>query len=184
MSSLPTDIWSVLVTTSAKAITIPVTLYKMENRKITETTALINSGATICCIDLHFAQRMRWPLEKLHWPMYARNADGTNNSGVMIHHQVKLHLQIDGRNTIQNFFVLNLGKRNNIILGYPWLMKNNPRIDWTTGEVHMIGTPIPRHNKPRIIEQRYLLRYLGAVERDKSEYATQIYTQQRNSATL
>ena len=53
-SSLPTDIWSVLVTTSAKSITIPVAPYKMENRKITKTTALINSGATICCINLHF----------------------------------------------------------------------------------------------------------------------------------
>ena len=33
VSSLPTDIRSVLVTTSAKAITIPVTLYKMEDAK-------------------------------------------------------------------------------------------------------------------------------------------------------
>ena len=40
-----------------------------ENRKIAETTALINSGATICCINLHLAQRMKWPLEKLHQPM-------------------------------------------------------------------------------------------------------------------
>ena len=72
---------------------------------------------------------------------------------------------------IQNFFIRNLGKWNNIILGYPWLTKNNPWIDWTTGEVHMIGTPIPRHDEPRIIEQQYLLQYLRAVERDESEYA-------------
>ena len=114
----------------------------MENGKIAETTALIDSGATICCIDLHIAKRMKWLLEKLCWPMYAWNADGTDNSRGMICHQVKLHLRINGRNMIQNFFVLNLGKRNNIILGYHWLMRNNPQIDWTTGEVHMIGTPI------------------------------------------
>ena len=54
---------------------------------------------------------------------------------------------------IQNFFVLILRKWNNIILGYPWLTKNNLQIDWTTGEVHMMGTPIPCHDKPRIIEQ-------------------------------
>ena len=53
--SLPKDTKSVLVTTSAQSITIPVMLYKMENGKIAETTALIDSGATICCIDLHFA---------------------------------------------------------------------------------------------------------------------------------
>ena len=141
----------------------------MENRKITETTALIDSGATICCIDLHLAWRMRWLLEKLHQPMYAQNADGTNNSRGMICHQVKLHLRINGRNKIQNFFVLNLGKQNNIILGYPWLMKNNPQIDWTTGKVHMIGTPIPCHDEPQMIKLQYLLQYLGAVERDESK---------------
>ena len=75
---------SVLVTTSRQSITIPVTLYKMENRKITETVALVNSGATICCINLHFVQRMKWPLLKLGRPIQARNANGTYNKGGMI----------------------------------------------------------------------------------------------------
>ena len=42
-----------------------MTLYKMENRKIAETSALIDSGATICCINLYLARRMKWLLEKL-----------------------------------------------------------------------------------------------------------------------
>ena len=84
MSLLPENYKSVLVTTSRQSITIPVTLYKMENRKITETTALIDSGATICCIDLHFVQRMRWPLIWLGKPIYARNANGTYNKEGMI----------------------------------------------------------------------------------------------------
>ena len=84
VSSLLTDIWSILVTTLARAITIPMTLYKTEDGKITETTALINSGVTICCVDLHFAQRMKWPLEKLCHPLYACNANGTHNSEGMI----------------------------------------------------------------------------------------------------
>ena len=75
--------------------------------------------------------------------MCAWNADGTNNKGGMIHHQVKLHLRINGKNATQYFFVLNLGKKNNIILGYPWLTRNNPCIDWATGEVRLMGTPIP-----------------------------------------
>ena len=171
-SSLPTDIWSVLVTTSAKSITIPVAPYKMENRKITKTTALINSGTTICCINLHFTWRMKWPLENLWQPMHAWNADRTCNSGGMICYQVKLHLHIDGQNTIQNFFILNLGKKDSIILGYPWLTKYNPQIDWTSGEVRMVGTPTPWHDKLAIVKQWYLLWYLGAPERDKLEFAT------------
>ena len=92
----------------------------------------------------------------------------------MIHHQVKLHLRIDGRNTIQNFFMLNLRKRKHIIPGYPWLMKNNPKINWTTGEVHMIGTPVHRHDEPKVVEQRYLIWYLGACQQTSLNYAAAI----------
>ena len=94
VASLPTDIWSVLVTTSAQAITIPVTLYKSETGKITETITLIDSGATICCIYLYLPWRIKWPLKKLSRPMYVRNTNGTNNSGGIIQHQVKLSLHI------------------------------------------------------------------------------------------
>ena len=110
--------------------------------------------------------------------MYARNTNGTNNKGGMICYWIKLHLRIDERNSTQYFFMLNLSRKNNIILGYPWLAKNNLSINWTTGEVHLVGTPIPRHDEPRILEQRYLLCYLGAIEQDKSKYAARIYTQQ------
>ena len=81
MLSTPQNDKSILVTTSRQSITIPVTLYKTENGKIAETSALVDSGATICCIDLHFVQRMKWPLLKLKRPIEARNADGTSNKG-------------------------------------------------------------------------------------------------------
>ena len=71
MLSAPKNYKSVLVTTSRQSITIPVTIYKTENGKIAETAALVNSRATICCIDLHFAQRMKWPLIKLGRPILA-----------------------------------------------------------------------------------------------------------------
>ena len=173
-----------ILSTSARSITIPVELYLTENGRITETLVLVDSGVTSCWINIDFIWRMKWLLEKLQWPMYTRNADGTNNSEGMICHQIKLHLRIDGRDTMQHFFVLNLRKKNNIILGYPWLTRNNPWIDWTSGEVYLIGTPTPRHDEPEIVEQQYLLCYLGAVERDGLEYATSIFAQQRNAATL
>ena len=70
----------------------------------------------------------------------------------MVHYQIELNLRINERNSTQHFFMLDLGKKNNVILGYPWLTRNNPSIDWTTGEVHLVGTPIPWHDKPEIIE--------------------------------
>ena len=156
----------------------------MENRKIAETTALVDSGATICCINLHFVRRIKWPLQKLKRPIEARNADGTSNKGGMIRYQVDLYLRIEKRNSLQCFFVMDLGNKNTIILGHPWLTKANPLINWTAGTVKMRGTPIPRHDDPRILEQRYLLRYLHTMEKDNSELAARIYAQPRNTATL
>ena len=80
--------------------------------------------------------------------------------------------------------MLNLGKKDNIILRYPWLAKNNPRINWAAREVHIIGTAVPRHDDPQMVEQCYLLWYLGAIEKNKPEYAARIYAQQRSAATL
>ena len=182
--STPQNNKSVLVTTSRQSITIPVTLYKTENGKIAETTALVDSGATICCIDLHFIRRMKWPLRRLERPIKARNADGTSNKGGMIQYQVDLNLRIEHRNSLQRFFMMDLGNKNTVILGHPWLTKMNPLIDWTAGTVKMRGTPVPRHDDPRILEQRYLLRYLHAIEKDNSKLAARIYAQQRNAATL
>ena len=79
---------------------------------------------------------------------------------------------------------MDLGNKNTIILGHPWLTKVNPIIDWTARTVKLRGTPIPRHDNPKILEQRYLLRYLHAMERDNSELTAWIYAQQRNTATL
>ena len=184
MLSTPQNDKSVLVTTSRQSITIPVTLYKTENGKIAETSALVDSGATICCINLHFVRRMKWPLQRLRRPILARNADGTSNKEGMIQYQVNLNLRIEDRNSPQRFFVMDLGNKNTIILGHPWLTKTNPLINWTARTVWMRGTPVPRHDDPKILEQRYLLRYLHAKEKDNSELAARIYAQQRNTATL
>ena len=161
-----------------------MTLYKTENGKIAETSALVDSGATICCINLHFVRRMKWPLQRLGKPIEARNTDGTSNKGGMIRYQVDLNLRIEDRNSLQHFFVMDLGNKNTVILGHPWLTKTNPIIDWTAGTVRMRGTPVQRHDDPRILEQRYLLWYLHAMEKDNSKLAAKIYAQQRNAATL
>lgn len=63
----------------------------------------------------------------------------------------------------QMFLVINCGKEN-VILGYPWLAKTNPRIDWGKGEVTMTEETMLQHDHPDTQEQRYLIRYLGACQ--------------------
>ena len=43
---------------------------------------------------------------------------------------------------------MDLGNKNTIILGHPWLTRTNPLINWTAGTVRMRGTPILRHDDP------------------------------------
>ena len=114
--------------------------------------ALINSGAMICCIDLDFAQEMKWPLQKLWQPTLARNADGTNNSGSLIRYKIRLTLLINGKKIEQDFFATRLEKEK-IILGHPWLTVHNPRIDWTTGKVTLEQETSP-HSSPELTTPR------------------------------
>ena len=100
---------------------------------------------------------MKQPLEQLGKPIHAWNANGTYNKGGMIQYQMDLNLRIDGWDSPQCFFVMDLGNKNTIILGHPWLTKVNPIIDWMAGTVKLRGTPTPQHDDPKILEQYYLL---------------------------
>ena len=64
------------------------------------------------------------------------------------------------------------------------MAKANPSINWTTGEVHLIGTSIPQHNEPEVLKQCYLLQYLGAMGQHNPELAARVHAQQRNQASL
>ena len=50
---------------SKRGIFIPTSIQSIDRGHATETIALIDSRAMICCVDLDFAQEMKWPLQKL-----------------------------------------------------------------------------------------------------------------------
>ena len=132
---------------SQRGIFIPTTAHPMDRGNATKTIALIDSGAMICCVDLDFAQKMKWPLQKLWRPTLARNTDGTNNSGGLVRYKIRLMLLIDGKKIEQDFFATRLEKEK-IILGHPWLTVHNPSINWTTGKVTLEQETSP-HSSPR-----------------------------------
>ena len=72
---------------------------------------------------------MKWPLQRLGRPIEAQNADRTSNKEGVIRYQVNLNLRIEDRNSLQRFFVIDLGNKNTVILGHPWLTKTNPFIN-------------------------------------------------------
>ena len=62
------------------------------------------------------------------------NVDGTENKQGEMTHQCQLRIKYNGKEDLQDFYITNLGK-DCIILGYPFLEKFNPKIDWSKGQL-------------------------------------------------
>ena len=60
--------------------------------------------------------------------------DGTINKKGTIKSYVKLEFKINSRKFREQFYVTGLGKQK-IILGFTWLQKYNPLINWKTGKI-------------------------------------------------
>ena len=102
------------------------------NAKTVETQALIDCGAGGMFIDQNFAQNFEiFPLNE---PITAQNVDGTINKKGTIKSYVKLEFKINSRRFRERFYVTGLGKQK-IILGFTWLQKYNPLINWKTGKI-------------------------------------------------
>ena len=67
-------------------------------------------------------------------PYRVYNVDGTENKKGTIRSYVDLTFTIDDRTFTERLLVTGLG-RQKIILGLPWLMEHNPKIDWKTGKM-------------------------------------------------
>jgi len=87
----------------------------------------IDSGADNCFIDFEFATNLGLSLVPLDSPIRLCLADGL--SSTLVKYKVEdAHLKIGNHSEKLCFFVINLPSQ--IILGFPWLQKHNPLIDW------------------------------------------------------
>ena len=73
-------------------------------------------------------------------PLNVYNVDGTLNQGGTIDEEVTVMMGHKGHKEKAVFEVCNLGKADGIV-GFPWLKKHNPKIDWHTGEVSFTWCP-------------------------------------------
>ena len=83
-------------------------------------------------IDQNFAKNFK--IQNLDKPVKVYNIDGTENKKGLIKSYVDLEFQLGERKFKERFYVTRLGKQK-IILGFPWLHKHNPIIDWKKGEI-------------------------------------------------
>ena len=106
---------------------LPVTLH-MNGRKV-ETIALVDSGATGIFINRVFAKEHNLRIHNLWKEIAVMNVDGTKNQDSSIREYVTANLEVKGRQKDTQFLVTALGMQK-VILGYPWLVEANPKINW------------------------------------------------------
>ena len=125
---------------SDKEIVLKIEISLKGKKSFISTEALLDSGANIIFIDQKWARDKNIPLTLL-WnliPMF--NVDGTKNSAGNITHSADIIIDYQDHCEKVTAEVMDFGK-NQVILGYTWLKKHNPDIDWTNREVKMICCP-------------------------------------------
>ena len=101
---------------------------------------LLDSRANATFIDKAIAEWMGLMLEALTNPIHVFNVDRSHNSAGDITHAINITVNFLGHREELHAEVTNLGK-NSLILGYTWLKKHNPSIDWEKGLVKFNRCP-------------------------------------------
>lgn len=99
-----------------------------------ETSCLVDSGAAGIFVDHTYIKRHHVPTLPLKQLIKVNNVDGTPNKIGYISHYAPLDIRIHGRTFRHNFLITSLGKED-MILGYTWLKKANPDINWQHGTI-------------------------------------------------
>jgi len=103
--------------------------------------ALVNSGATENFINLTYAKWLKLPIKNLEKPRKLFNVDRSLNKSGNLKHYTDLEVQTGTGWTNLRFFLSDLGEHK-AILGYPWFMAVQPKIDWKQGWIDSSQLPI------------------------------------------
>jgi hypothetical protein len=93
---------------------------------------LIDSSAGGLFIDQNYTKN--FDINYLDKPVKAYNIDGMENKRGTINAYVNLKFFLGKQKFKERFYVTGLGKQK-IILGFPWLNKYNPIINWKKGKI-------------------------------------------------
>jgi len=109
--------------------------------KRAEAIALLDSGATENFINLAYAKWLKLPIKQLSTPRTLLNIDGMENKSGKLQFYTDLDVQMGTTKTTLQFFLSDLGEHK-AILGYPWFLAMQPRIDWKRGWIDHTQLPI------------------------------------------
>ena len=87
-----------------------------------------------------FVEKHQFPTKKLAQPIPIYKADGTLNTGGKIEEYVKIQMIIQDHVKRMQFTISNLGEAD-VFIGYEWLKKHNPNVDWRESSVLFTQCP-------------------------------------------
>jgi len=101
--------------------------------------ALLDSGATVSSISQKFVNTHRIPTTPLERAQRVYNADGTPNQNGPITEYATVQMRIGQHEEIIDLVVSNIS--SDIFLGFEWLNKHNPTIDWKSKDLEFTRCP-------------------------------------------
>ena len=127
----------IMYVSEISAINVPFTFYCA--RGMAEERALVDSGATENFMDNWMVERLGIGKREMTTPRRVFNVDGSENKQGILTHYCLLRVKKGKEEDLQRFYITSLGG-DRAILGYPWLHRFSPTIDWKGGKV--LGAPI------------------------------------------
>jgi len=108
-------------------------------------TALVDSGATTTFINESLVKKQNLLTHPID-PITVINADGTTNQSGSIDKLIRAYTEMGHHTSREELLVANLGSKD-VIIGYAYLRKHNPSINWREGTWHFNGCPEVCHPK-------------------------------------
>ena len=117
-----------------KEILLDISISSQDKWSFIPTHTLLDSGINIIFINKVWAKEKKLPLQPLWYAIPVFNVNGIKNSTSNITHCADITISYQGHYEKVTAKVMDLGK-NQMILGFTWLQKHNPEIDWEHGMV-------------------------------------------------
>ncbi len=118
-----------------------VRIFIHSNLKRAETISLLDSGVTENFLNLDYAKWLKLLIKKLLFPRKLFNVDRTENKAGQLQFYTDLAIRTGSTSTNMRFFLTQLGEHK-AILGYPWFVAVQPKINWRRGWIDHTQLPI------------------------------------------
>jgi len=116
---------------------VKIRLKRIDTQEGITVEVLLDSGATGLVMSSEFAKKQGFKLKKLERLVNVRNVDRSLNKEGPIENMVEVNIYYQGHRERTEIDMIG-GQKWTVILGMPWLICHNPKIDWRTGEVKVM----------------------------------------------